>query len=569
MSRKDKIALLVVFVFGILAARSLFGTGYFPMHDDLQLMRQIEMEKCFNDGQIPCRWVPDMGYGFGYPLFNFYPPLPYLIGQVIRWLGFSFTETVRGLFILSLVFSGVAMYFLSKEFFGRLGGVLSAVFYIWAPYHAVDIYVRGAMNESWALVWFPLIFWSSYKLLSQKNNFKWLVILSLSWFALLTSHNLMVMIFGPFFGVWSIFWLISNKAWRRIPQLLIAGIWALGLAAFFTVPAIAENQFTHINSTITGYYDYKAHFVSVRQLLFSRFWGYGPSVWEAKEDGMSFQIGHFHWILTILILGLLALRFLRERKISIIYFVVIAAIAGGWFVAFLTHFKSVPFWELLKPLQYLQFPWRLLALVIFLFSFAVGVIAVYFNRKWFAIFMVALLTISLVGFNWNYFRPEGGKLGPLNEEEKFSGVAWELQQTAGIYDYLPKSAKIAPNGPRKDIAEFMKGVGEISDVKYGTDWLGFKVRIDSESAILRINVINFPVWRIFVNGEEIKSFTPEEEMWGRMWIEVPRGEKRVVARLFNTPVRIISNTISLVSWCLLFLVIYFKLRERKLRVLQK
>jgi hypothetical protein len=35
---------------------------------------------------------------------------------------------------------------------------MSSVFYVWAPYRALDVYVRGAMNESWAFVWFPLIF---------------------------------------------------------------------------------------------------------------------------------------------------------------------------------------------------------------------------------------------------------------------------------------------------------------------------------------------------------------------------------------------------------------------------
>src|SRR3989344_1819223 len=116
---------LVVFA-GLLAGRGLMGVGYFNMHDDLQMMRQLQMEKCFLDFQIPCRWVPDMGYGFGYPLFNFYPPLPYLVGQGIRLIGFSFTGAVKILFISSFVVSGITMYLLAKEFFGRLAGAVSA-----------------------------------------------------------------------------------------------------------------------------------------------------------------------------------------------------------------------------------------------------------------------------------------------------------------------------------------------------------------------------------------------------------------------------------------------------------
>ncbi|MFZ5933166.1 MAG: hypothetical protein ACOYT7_03790, partial [Patescibacteria group bacterium] len=122
------VPIIVVFLFALLAGRSLLAPGYFNMHDDLQMMRQLEMEKCLLDLQIPCRWVPDMGYGFGFPLFNFYPPLPYLIGEIIRLFGFSFVTTAKLLFLLSFVVSGLTMYFLAKEFFGRLGGIASAIF---------------------------------------------------------------------------------------------------------------------------------------------------------------------------------------------------------------------------------------------------------------------------------------------------------------------------------------------------------------------------------------------------------------------------------------------------------
>src|SRR3972149_8323365 len=102
--------LVIVIFFGLLAGRTLLPSGYFNMHDDLQMMRQLEMEKCFADRQIPGRWVQDMGYGFVFPLFNFYPPLPYLIGQGIRFLGFSFVDTVKITFALSFIVSGVSMY---------------------------------------------------------------------------------------------------------------------------------------------------------------------------------------------------------------------------------------------------------------------------------------------------------------------------------------------------------------------------------------------------------------------------------------------------------------------------
>lgn len=69
---------------------SLLRSGFFPIHDDLPVVRQYAVEVCLRDGQIPCRWTEELGYGYGYPLMNFYPPLPYLVGLIPRAMGLSF-----------------------------------------------------------------------------------------------------------------------------------------------------------------------------------------------------------------------------------------------------------------------------------------------------------------------------------------------------------------------------------------------------------------------------------------------------------------------------------------------
>lgn len=589
ITSKNFLPIVVVLFFGIIASRTLlFQSGYFNMHDDLQIMRQLEMEKCFFDGQIPCRWVPDMGYGFGFPLFNFYPPLPYIVGELFRLFGFSFITTAKLLFATSILASGVFMYLFAKEFFGRIGGVVSAVFYIWAPYHAVDVYVRGAMNESWALIFFPAIFYCGYKLITEnkgsekkdtwigmiRNDLKWIILLALSYFGLLTSHNLMLMIFTPVFGVWVLFQLWQNNAWRKIPSLLISGVWAFGLSAFFTFPAIFENKFTQLTSQLTGYYDYTGHFVSIRQLLFSRFWGYGASVW-LEEDGMSFQIGEVVWGLS-LVAGLLLLAkvvhmlktsgagkpsLVKQIQLDKILLTSAFLLAVGWFSAFMTHSRSIWFWKNIPQVSYMQFPWRFLALVIFAFSFVIGSIIGVINdwsshKKWYArlstayvqFFIAAILSFSLVFYSWTYFLPEKGRMGKLTDQEKLSGAAWDLQRTAGIYDYLPKTAKRAPTSPQTVLAEVVEGEGAITGSDQGTYWGLFNTTVDSDTALIRINIFDFPGWKVFIDDKEVTQFIPNEEEWGRMYIVVPQGSHRIYTQIINTPVRTVSNLLSFMAW---------------------
>src|SRR3990170_1519118 len=95
--------------------QALIRPGYFPMHDDMQAMRLLQMDKCVKDRQIPCRWVPDMGFGYGYPQFNYYAPLPYYIMETWHIAGMGYLDSVKVGFALSFVLSGVGMYLLGTS----------------------------------------------------------------------------------------------------------------------------------------------------------------------------------------------------------------------------------------------------------------------------------------------------------------------------------------------------------------------------------------------------------------------------------------------------------------------
>jgi hypothetical protein len=102
------LALLLILIIPTFLA--LLRPGFFPMQDDLQAFRQYEMNQCFADLQIPCRWVPDMGYKYGYPQFNFYSPGVFYFGQVFRVFNIQFIDITKLLFVLGFVLSAVTMF---------------------------------------------------------------------------------------------------------------------------------------------------------------------------------------------------------------------------------------------------------------------------------------------------------------------------------------------------------------------------------------------------------------------------------------------------------------------------
>lgn len=533
---------LIIILASLLATRLLYQQGYFPMHDDLQLGRLFQLDKCFHDGQIPCRWVPDMGYGYGYPLFNYYPPFPYYLAEYFHFFGWSLIDSIKIVFILGVFFSGIFMYFLAKEFWGRIGGIVSAVFYIWAPYHAVDVYVRGALAEFWGLVLFPAVFWAVYKLIKEENVI-FILVLAVFSGLLLLSHNLMSFFFAPAVVLWAIFLVFYlRKPLRVLIKVALGGLWGGGLAAFFVLPVIFEKQFVHVETMFIGYFNYLAHFANLNQLFLSRFWGYGASTW-GPDDEMAFPIGHLHWLMVFLAgIGFSLLWIKKKDKRFLLftfYFLLFI------FTAFLTHLRSTPIWQKISVLSYMQFPWRFLGLATFFASFLAGAILSFFKERRNVKIIAFILIASVITLNFSFFRPES-ILRISDEEKLFSAKGWLKLQTDAIFDYLPIYADRPPAGPAPEKPWLEEGQGEITDFLKRTRWIEFTARVESENAKIRVPIFYFPDWTFWIKNKKIDVSYNNE--LGLSTFEIPHGSYSITAYLNNTPVRTIANFISLISW---------------------
>ncbi len=527
---------------------------YYNMHDDMQMIRQLEFENCIQDGQIPCRWNSNMGHGYGYPLFNFYPPLPYIVGQVFRTFQLSFVETAKLVAVSHFVLTSIFMFILASSIFGNIGGFISALFFSYAPYHALNIYVRGAYNEAWAAAFFPLVFYFSRNIiLHQKNRHLSVIGLALAYAGIFLSHNPMAMTFAPALLVWIIFWLFQKhkqnlKAYiKPLLRLLSAGAISLGLSAFFTLPVIFESSLVQIETMFQNYYSFQTHFTTIRQLFFSNYWGDGASIW-GPGDGMSFMIGFLQWMVPSLTLIFFGFNYLKHKKINKYFYLTIMLVILSFFYSFLTHERSAFIWTQLSILQKIQFPWRLLNQAVFLFSLAAG--SAYYalskltTNKLVRSTVITLLLLSLYLTNISFFKPF--VYAPLTDQDKFSGFAWTTQITSNIYDYLPKTASKAPDGPAGEYIDQVSSPDyELYGQKKGTDWMFFNIKLANQSSVT-IARFAFPELKVFVNNAQVDYKI--EPVLGRVVLDLEPGNHVVYLKLYNTPIRTISNYISLITW---------------------
>lgn len=528
------VALLLLL--SIFSFKSLFQPGYFFMHDDMQPIRVLQIDKCFKDGQIPCRWVPDLGYGYGYPLYLYYPPLAYYLMEGFHLLGFSFLTAVKLEFALTFILSGLAMFLLGKSLWGNFGGLISALFYVYAPYRASDVYTRGAVGEFTALIFLPLILWTILEFVRQEK-IKYLIFLALSYGGLLITHNITSFIFTAVAALWGLFLLWHQQKWKLLPRLLLGAILGVGLAGFFILPVIFEKKLVHVETMTYGYFNYLAHFTSLRQLFFKTHWGYGSSE-LGPDDDLSFAIGTFHWLFALLV-WLIAWKQKKKEGFSFLTLSLLGL--AGVAAAFMTHQRSVFIWNRLAFLRYLQFPWRFLTIVTFAFSAMAG--AAIFYLKKYKLLVAILMVIGVILLNAGYCQP--WIRYDITDKEKFSGELWEKQLTASIFDYLPIYAEAPPAEKAPEIPWLVKGEGKVFAFEKGTNWQKGRVEIVSDQAQIRLPLFYFPKFELKVDGE--KTPIDYQNELGLVSFNVDRGSHKFDVKLRRTPVRVVGDLMTLVS----------------------
>lgn len=542
--KKFDFLLGLLIVCSLLVTWPLFLSGYFSHHDDLQVMRIFEMRKCFLDFQIPCRWVPDMGYGNGFPLFNYYSAFPYYIGAIFS-LFIGYINAAKILFLIPLILGGISMYLFSRELTSKRAAFFSGLLYVFAPYRALDSYVRGAVAESFALSIIPLVFYFCLKAL-KGSRLRDILGLALSLFAFLLSHNIMTLLFFGELSAFVVLVLFLNGI-RNTKKILLGLVLGIGLSAFFILPAFFEKSLVQSENLTKFDLDFRVHFVTVKQ-LFERNWGYGASV-LGPNDTISFQVGWPHWLVILGILLILGLKKLRVKNLPYIIFFLSFFLVS----IFMMHNKSSLVWERLNLLQYAQFPWRFLSISIF----SVSILGAFFIDNILerlvnlSLIILSILTIFL---NFAYFKPKEFYFY-LTDQEKLSGKLWEEQQKAAIFDYLPKTA-IESREKAQNNPILIKGEAVFRDFENKSNRFRFNSIVKSPSRV-EIPVYDFPNWTVFVNGKEFPH--DHKNLIGRVALNLPEGNFNIEGKFLNTNIRTFSNLLTLVSFVFLcFLIVYRK-----------
>lgn len=529
---------LIIFGLSLVLVWPLSYKGYFPMHDDTQPTRVYEMARALEDGQFPVRWVSDLGYGYGYPIFNFYSPLPYYIGAGFYLSGLDILNSTKAMMAMGVLLSGLGLYLMSRRWWGVAGGILSAVLYQYAPYHAIQLYVRGAVGELYAYAFMPFFLWGASE--AGRGKRSGIIWGGLALAGLILSHNITAVIVGYFIAAGLLYGAyigISERRYGMLRGILALVFLGLGLSAFFWLPAITEARYTKVAELTQGTNDYRRHFVFADQLWDSS-WGFAGSA-PGREDGMSFKLGKIHVILGLL--GVAALMLVahdkkRPRKMATII------LTGLGVSVFMMLVQSEKIWSSLPFMSFVQYPWRFLAFTLLFLSFAGGALLYIVGSKFpsYKLLVTVITVFSVLLFNTRYFQPQRLYQVADGFFTDVKRIKWNISRIS--HEYLAKDFPV----PREDEIRGEKiAISDAIMVEQREERMHFaKYVISAEKeAEIVFSIAYFPGWKFFVDATQVVP----ELINGKPMIFIPSGKHIVTAYFGNTRVRQLGNSLTLLT----------------------
>ena len=564
-TRSNLFWFLLVLVFSLPALSPLLTTTPTRSADGLlHLYRLVQIDAMWQQGVWFARWFPDVAYGYGMPLFNYYAPLAYYLTAPLHLLGIPFSLALNLALAGALLCGAVSMFFFARalaqsidrarfEHTAAYAALVAALAFLYAPYILFNALQRANLAEQWALAFAPLALWRILELARAPGTRNWFFVVS-AFAAVLLSHNVTGLLFAPLLFGFALTAMLAfpspaqNTAQhaRAFGIIFSALLCALTLSAFFWLPALMEREYAQIARVIvTPDFDYRFNFVAPAELFTLL-----PRAGTARlNPAYPNTLGLAQIILAVTGLLVITLRF-RARRALPIFFLAFAALA----FTLLMLAISQPVWDSTTLLSFVQLPMRMRGLVALCLAPLSGFFIFAFASRWRAVASSAALVV-LVLSALPLLYPRYARNVPLNPTitdmfayEKQSGAFG----TTSFGEYLPAWVRELPDKSPFADAYANRALPDRFVLPEGVTVCGSEIRFNAQELCINANdawyavyrAFYFPGWRAFLDDRAL-DLTPTPRT-GLISMRVP-GSGTLRVAYAGTDTQHLAEWISLAS----------------------
>jgi len=536
---------LVVLALGWPAIRAGIGPAL-PCGDDItfHLLRTVQLDHLWSQGVFYSRLAPDLGWGYGYPIFNFHPAFSYYVALLLSRAGLGLNLGVRVTLGLTFPILGLGVYVLARDFLREEGAIAAAVAAMYAPYAAYNPLVRGALAEAlgWALL--PWALWAVGRAARGAGR-RWWVCGALFSAVLLFTHMTAAVVGVVLLALYALMEALSPSPaplrTRALGAAVALGL-GFGLVLFFWLPAVAERPLIQWERTLAGFPGgYAAHLLSLRELFALQ-----PVRPDLVNPSPLRSLGLIPALLALP--ALLTLPFAPRRQPLFFGGVLVGAVL-------LTLPVSSPLWESITLLRTFQFSCRFLGPASIALAVLVGRTVDLLPGRPGRLLGAGLAALALIAADFSWLKPS---YCPSWEHPSLQGLR-QFEQSTGLMgvtsygEYLPRAVEIWPTRPAEtvfDPASLPEGA-TVQEEQTGP--LSAEGWVESPQPFrLTVNRFFYPGWRAWVDGNPVEV-APETE-WGRFTFPVPAGRHHLAVRFGETPLRLAADLLSVLSLLALALI---------------
>ena len=338
-------------------------------HQDLafHLSRIEGIKEGLLAGKFPVMMESVWIQGKGYPVAIFYGDLLLYFPALLRIIGIPVIASYKIFLLFVNVGTALLAYHCFKKCFDNENGALIGTFlYMTAAYRFVDVYVRNAVGEYCAFLFFPLIALAMFNILNKetKDTKKYLLnslLLAVGMTGLIETHLLSTVMTVFLLAIICIIYVKRSLRPKTLACLGLAVLETLLLNVYYIVPFLDY----YINEPIYGgkggvqgvAMEIRGSGAYLSQLFMFFQRPFGSNVSEV-EYRMQLTVGLPLMLALVICFVLFVLRF-RDKRIFALGFMSVLCI---WMSTDLFPWNTLEgYTHLFKLLSKVQFPWRYLA----------------------------------------------------------------------------------------------------------------------------------------------------------------------------------------------------------------
>ena len=549
---------LLILLVAAVAATPIARHGPFCGDDsEFHLISWLDAQQSWLHGIPYPHWSPSPNYGAGEPRFLFYPPLTWMLGAALG-LVLPWAWVPVAMVFLLLAGTGLATRALARRLLAVAPATLAAIASICSGYVLYTAYERAAFAELAGGFWVPLLLLfalrddapsaASWRRAFDGSTVPLALVVAGAW---LSNAPVGVMASYLLAGVaMGAAWL--SRSWFPVIRAATAGALGIALAAIYILPAAFEQRWVDIAEAtgISGEPGLKIE----NNWLFGL--GTDPAMKaHALEMRVVFELVSL--MLAVALLSALAV-WIRRRVPPATRTTWILLTCIPLVVLFLQLPVSLPLWNLLPKLRFLQFPWRwtlvVEAPIAILLAAAIWPDAS--AKRFQRVLIPAVCSIFLLGIfavaARTFFRvcEPDGQLPALLAAYRSGTGFW------GAYEYAPPGADnslVATGLPDACFTpDPVRRLGIIQTPDHNPIWTAAQGSCDltatahlrtpehlhlvmttSRPGFLIVRLHRFPAWRITVNGRVMSDLL--QRIDGLVVVPVQQGPIDLAADWTTTP----------------------------------